>query len=124
MDPDWARHCNASDIAVDRKGIIVSFSDGRQHRVTVVNEVDEYILSAIVARPSTVAAIPDLALKVWVKNRAVSLVGFRIDRRGQLIGETWVPKCGITTEEFQLYLRTLAAEADRFEYSLTGRDKE
>jgi len=54
----------------------------------------------------------------------MSLMGFRIDRRGRLVGEAWVPKAGLTGEEFQLYVRHLAVEADRFEYGLTGRDSE
>lgn len=70
------------------------------------------------------ASLPDLPLKIWSRNRVVSLIGFRIDHRGRLVGEAWVPKVGITKSEFQLYLRTVAVEADRFEYTLTGRDSE
>jgi hypothetical protein len=40
------------------------------------------------------------------------------------VGEAWIPKAGLTESEFQLYVRTLAIEADRFEYALTGRDSE
>lgn len=104
--------------------IVITFRDERHHRVTVEVETEEYVLSALVARQSIVASLPDLPLQVWIRTRAVSLVGFRIDHRGRLVSEAWVPKAGITESEFQLYLRTLAVEADRFEYILTGRDAE
>jgi hypothetical protein len=41
-----------------------------------------------------------------------------------LIAEAWIPKAGLTAEEFQLYVRTVALESDRFEYVLTGKDVE
>ena len=92
--------------------------------MTVDELEDEFHLRAIVVRQSIVDALPNLPLQIWVRNRAVSLVGFRIDHRRRLVAEAWVPKAGITESEFQLYLRTLAVEADRFEYALTGRDSE
>lgn len=124
MVAEWAKFCQASDLVVDGTNIVITFRDERRHRVTVEEEDDEYVLRAFVVRQSTVDALPDLPLQIWVRNRAVSLVGFRIDHRRRLVGEAWVPKVGITESEFQLYLRTLAVEADRFEYALTGRDSE
>jgi hypothetical protein len=41
-----------------------------------------------------------------------------------VVGEAWVPKEGLTAEEFQVYVRAVATESDRFEYALTGRDVE
>ena len=124
MVAEWAKFCKAADLVVDGPHISITFGDDRRHRVTVEEEANEYVLRAFVVRQATVDAIPNLPLQVWVRNRAVSLVGFRIDHRGRLVGEAWVPKAGITESEFQLYVRTLAIEADRFEYSLTGRDLE
>lgn len=124
MIDEWTKFCQSSDLIVDGSSIVITFRDERRHRVTVEEEADEYVLRAFVVRQSTVDAIPDLPLQIWVRNRAVSLVGFRIDHRRRLVGEAWVPKAGITESEFQLYLRTLAVEADRFEYTLTGRDVE
>ena len=45
-------------------------------------------------------------------------------RRGRVVAGAWVPKAGLTQEEFQLYVRAVAVESDRFEYRLTGRDNE
>lgn len=124
MGAKWVKFCGARDLVVEQPHVRITFSDDRSHRVTVDEEADEYRLRAFVVRQSIVASLPDLPLQIWIRNRAVSLVGFRIDRQGRLIGEAWVPKASITESEFQLYLRTLAVEADRFEYALTGRDSE
>ena len=52
------------------------------------------------------------------------MIEFRVDRRGRLVGEAWVPKPGLDADEFLLYVRRVAEECDRFEYILTGRDVE
>ncbi|MGD9854329.1 MAG: hypothetical protein AB7U20_05195 [Planctomycetaceae bacterium] len=124
MAKDWASYCNAPDLTVDGPHITLDFGDDRRHLVTVKEEPDAYIISGFVARQAVVASLPNLPVDIWLRNRAVTLMGFRIDRRGRLLGEAWVPKIGLTAEEFQLYLRTVAVECDRFEYILTGRDVE
>ena len=85
---------------------------------------DDYLISAFVVRQAVVSSIMELPLQAWIRNRATQLVGFRVDRQGRLRAEAWVPKAGLTAEEFQLYVRRVAAESDRFEYLLTGRDIE
>ena len=120
MAASWEQFCNAPDFEVDGPSIAVKFAEERSHTVTVKEQPDTYVLSAVVARQA-VLAFDDLPLEVWLKNRSVTLVGFRIDRRGRLIGEAWVPKAGLDAGEFQVYVRTLAIECDRFEYLLTGR---
>jgi len=124
MAAEWSRLCKAKDLTVDGAHIDVGFGDGRRHRVTVTELEDAYLLSGVVARRSAVTDSSGLMPQVWLRNRATALVGFRIDQRGRLVGEAWVPKPEITADEFQLYVRTVAAECDRFEYVLTGRDVE
>jgi hypothetical protein len=125
MANDWRTMCNATDLKVDDTEVTVTFPDQRSHRVTVSEVGEEFLLNAIVARPATVRAAGDsLPLDTWVRNRAVNLVGFRIDEKDRLVSESWVPKAGLTAEEFQFHLRSIAIESDRFEYALTGRDVE
>lgn len=124
MNVDWKSLCIAEDLVVEDADVLINLGDDRSHRVRVHETDDEIVLRAFVVRQAVVSSIPDLPLRVWQRNRAMSLMGFRIDRRGRLVGETWVPKAGLTAEEFQLYVRHLAVEADRFEYGLTGRDSE
>lgn len=54
----------------------------------------------------------------------MQLVGFRMDQKGRLVGEAWMPKVGLGREEFLLYVRRVASECDLFEYSVTGKDCE
>ena len=124
MSAEWEVLCRGADFLVEAPLVHVQLGDQRRHRVTVEEHGSEYLLSAIVVRRSVVGSDPGLALEAWLRNRTTRLVGFRIDTRGRLIGEAWVPKAGLTAEEFQLVARTVAAECDRFEYALTGRDVE
>lgn len=124
MSDNWEHLCTGAGFVVEPPHIEVQLGDLRQHRVTVEEHGSEYLLSAFVVRQSVVGSAPGLAMEAWLRNRATRLVGFRIDVRGRLIGEAWVPKAGLTAEEFQLIARTVAAECDRFEYALTGRDVE
>ena len=48
-------------------------------------------------------------------------MGFRVDQK-RLIAEAIAPTMGLTETEFLVYLRAVAAEADRMELVLTGRD--
>lgn len=125
MAADWVRFCSRSeDLAVSEPHVDVRFGDGRRHRVTVKDEGDYYLIGGCVVRQAIVTSIYDLPVRAWTRNRATQLVGFRIDRRLWLVGEAWLPKEGITREEFQMYLRRVAYECDRLEYLLSGRDAE
>jgi hypothetical protein len=85
---------------------------------------DYFELSTMVAKRGRLEEISDVAIRVWKRNRLTRLVGFRIDQRGHLVGDSWIPKAGLSSDEFLLVLRRLAAESDRLEYLLTGRDVE
>jgi len=124
MVANWPRYCRVTDMVVDEPTIDVAFSNDRKHRVVVTENDDSFLISGVVIRRSIVSSLSDLPPQMWLRNRAVSLVGFRIDRRGRLIGESCLPKAGISPDEFQLYVRTVAIECDRFEYHLTGSDAE
>ena len=122
--PEWTALCRAKDLRIEANGIEVQFGDGRRHRV-IVEDVDEaYQVSAFVVRQNVVTNTPTLPIDCWVRNRATDIVGFRIDERSRLKAEAWIPKQGLTAAEFQLCVRSVAAEADRFEYVLTGQDRE
>ncbi len=59
----------------------------------------------------------------WKRNRFSDLIGFKIDGRGRLVGEAWVPVAGLDAEEWALYVGTVARTCDRVEYLLSGRDE-
>src|SRR5688572_17913857 len=124
MVADWTPLCRARDLTIHENHVDVTFKDGRRHRVIVTDEGDVYRIRGIVVRRATVTSVPNLPVQIWRRNRTTHLVGFRIDRKMRLVAEAWAAKPGLTVEEFQLYLRTVAAECGRFEYILTGRDVE
>jgi hypothetical protein len=121
---DWARFCRTAGLRVVGDTIIVKLAENRHHRVTVRDSGATYELQAIVARTATLNHSDDIPLLAWRRNRSSQLVGYRVDQRNRLIGEAWVPKAGLTTEEFRTYVLRLASECDRFEYLLTGMDSE
>lgn len=122
---DWRRICRGeAGFSVEDDSIVVALADERRHRVEIGDTEDCYELLGVVARRSVVESVPECALRAWQRNRTTALVGFRIDRRGRLVGEAWVPKAGLTREELVTYVRAVAAECDRFEYVLTGQDRE
>jgi hypothetical protein len=124
MNVNWWQFCKADGFVADDDGVEVRFDNGRSQKVAVEDRGDAFLLRSIVARQAVVNEVPDAALRAWVRNRSAFLVGFRVDERGRVVGETWIPKAGITNSEFQIVLRHLATESDRFEFQLTGRDYE
>ena len=124
MQLDWKSLSRAAGFKIEDDEICVSLGTGRKQVVQVADAGGTIHLLSFVARAAIVAQIEDAAIQAWQRNRAVALVGFRVDQKGRLLGESWVPKIGLTEIEFQLYVRTLAVECDRFEHQLTGRDVE
>ena len=122
MAAEWRRLCRGREFSVSVNDVLVDLRDGRRHRVTVDDMDDSYRLTAVVAGAAVAADVEDLPIRTWQRNRGTELVGFRIDKRGRLIGESWVPKAGLSAAEFQLYIHTVAAECDRYEFELTGKD--
>jgi hypothetical protein len=122
---EWREFCvGAPDLIQDNSGVTVQFSNGRRQRIDVRPGVGVIELRGVVARRAVAVQIERVVLVAWEHNRATSLVGFRIDDRGRLVGECWVPTPGLTRDEFLFYLRSAAAACDLFEYQLTGRDRE
>jgi hypothetical protein len=53
-----------------------------------------------------------------------SLSDFKIAERGTIIGEAWIPIIDLTSDEWSLYVNTLAKGSDRLQYLWTGADQE
>ena len=122
MRAEWKQLLRGPQFRVQGDSVDVDLHDRRRHGVQVVDAEDAWELQAVVASRALVEQSGDLQVRLWLMNRASELVSYRIDQRGRLIAEGWLPKPGTTADEFQLHVRTLAAEADRLEFLLTGKD--
>ena len=123
MSREWVRFCKGDDITVRGQTIVVQLADGRAHSLEVLEEDGAFRLVGTAARRGALSGMKDPDLFVWERNRSTNLVGFRIDKHDRLIGESWVPRCGLTGAEFLIFVRTLAAECDRLEALITGADE-
>jgi hypothetical protein len=121
---EWRRLSKAKNLVLEGDAVVVRFSNGRSQRIAVEDLGDSYRLSTRVVRASMIEDEEELALMAWQRNRRSGLVGFRLDSDGDLVADAWVPKAGLTASEFQLQLQVIGTEADRFEYALTGADRE
>lgn len=120
---EWKRWCkDADDFSVRGATIDVALPDGRRHLVDVDANDREVRLTGRVASRGALSRLERPELWVWKRNRVVPLVALRIDRYDALIGELVVPVAGIDANEFQGFVRLLAAECDRVEFLLTGED--
>ena len=122
---DWMAFCRGAErISIDGESAVLVMTGDRRQRVEIRETPDTYEFMSVVVRPSVVASVPDVPLRAWRRNRAMQSVGFRVDRKGRLVGEAWVPKAGLSRDEFLLSVRRCAAECDLFEFHLTGKDSE
>ena len=122
---DWRPFCvGVQGFRADESGVTVDLGHSRQHRVEVGAGADAFELTGIVARRAIAAGVDDVVLAAWKRNRTATLVGFRRDERGRLVGHSWVPTAGLGSDEFVFYVRSLAAACDLFEFQLTGKDRE
>ena len=121
---DWKLWCNGVDHIVvghDEMEVVI---DEKRRRLILRETSETLELTGIVVRPAALKIIPNVQLRAWRRNRPTQLVGFRVDRKKRLIGEAWVPKAGLTRDEFLLYVNRVVAECELFEYRLTGKNRE
>lgn len=123
MSVDWRRLVIRKDKEVGDDRVKFVFESGRTQTVRV-DEMDDgsLRLSSTILGATRAGEHENLLTRIWQKNRLRELVGFRIDRAGRLVGEAWLNTAGLTRDELELYLRTLATASDELEHLLTGQD--
>jgi hypothetical protein len=119
---NWRAMVRAPGLQLDGDAVIVQVSKQRSHRVVVQELESTLALHAVVARAAAVEGVVDLVQRLWRHNRGAQFVSFRLDHRGRVCAEGWVPKVGLTAQELQLVIRRVAAESDQLEFLLTGED--
>lgn len=128
MSTDWRGLSKEAGLAVSGDGLLIRFPDGRQQQVSVDSGDGQALrVWSVAASPSRVTAAvgrgESAHLLAWRRNRASDLVGFKVDGRGRLIGEAWVPIAGLDAGEWRTYVTAVAQACDRTEYLLSGRDE-
>lgn len=126
MSIKWRGLCREARLPIDGSAIKVRFADERGHTVYVDNstlEGDAVRVWAVAARPSAVEGMSEPESFAAFRNRRSDVVGFKLDRKGRLIGEAWIPADGLDAEEWGVYVRAVAQACDWLEYQLTGRDE-
>ncbi len=116
----WSRQGPVLDIEL--------WEGGRRQKIHLSRIGTTYRFLSVVAGKAFVTksarAWRDLARRAWRKNDLKEIVTFSFDRRDRLIGVIEQPADTLFKEELVLYIETLARECDRFEYQLTGQDRE
>ena len=113
----WQRDGNRVRISLAR--------NGRSQVVRLARRKDRYVFSSVIARVNAVNENRrSLAFRIWRRNALKAVVMFTIDRRERVIGLIDQPIESMHTKELKFYVQTLARECDRFEYILTGVDRQ
>lgn len=108
--------------------IKIAISGGsRQQKVNISRNSNLYEISSIVLRGKAIKNdknLYDIAYRAFRKNAHKELVNFSFDNNGNLVGLITQPVEYLHDAELKLYINVIAQECDRFEYKLTGEDKE
>jgi hypothetical protein len=59
----------------------------------------------------------------WERNRLSDLMGFSVDGRGRLIGETWIADEAMTPDTLSLHVHEVARVCDWHEFRLSAKDE-
>jgi len=107
----------------------ISVPVGSSSQVISVDDsfsADALRLQSVIATGKILDAVVDTTYLryAWERNRFSDLVGFTVDRRQRLLGESWVPLDGLQSKELALQLRELARVCDWHEFRLTGENIE
>jgi hypothetical protein len=125
MSADWRALSRRADLRPIGTEIRVKLHGNRSQVVNVEETSDGSLrLWSVTAKPGPVRQLSDPDLAAWTRNRLTELVGFYVDGRDRMIGETWLPTAGLTAAEWKFAVYNLARTCDRFEYLLTGRDED
>lgn len=126
MSADWRAVAKAAGYRVVGSEITVDLWAGRRQTVSVDDRhaPDAIRLSSVILGPNKTSQLAEgTPLEyAWERNRLSDLMGFSVDTKGRLIGESWIPLEGMTVEEFALHLDEVARVCDWHELRLTGVD--
>lgn len=108
-----------------KRGLVrVGFPNGRSQSVRYELDGDMYRFRSTILLPAAAKSLDldRLAVELLERNRTTRVVTFSLTGNGHV--EAWIDQRASTLypDELRFYLTTLAAEADRLEYLLSGKD--
>lgn len=124
MRAEWTKACRAAGMEVTGDQVRVALGHEGAHRIEVVEEQAVVRLTGVVLKAAGVRERAWVAEAVLDRNRSARLLGYRVDGQGRLVGQALMPAAGLTGEELAFRIKLLAADCNRFEYVLAGRDEE
>lgn len=125
MSAEWSRLARECGLAIDDKGRLeVQCAGDRKHRVRIEETPDFLRIWSVVITRAALKSLDVDEVSFWEQNRYRELVGFKVDANGKLVGEAWLPRNGVSSEEFSFVVSLVAKACDDMEYLLTGRDSE
>lgn len=111
-----------------RSIIVPTLGGTRKHAVRTQIQDGRICLYSVVLRardiPRSNRKKLDLIYRAWRKNALKEFVAFSFDEDGNLAGVIKTPLSTLIDSQLIQYIEILAIEADRFEYKLTGQDRE
>jgi hypothetical protein len=126
LNADWRIVAAHLGHKVSDGEIIFNFPNKRQQRVFVdeASEATAVRLWSVILGPSATAELSDGSPLeyAWERNRLSDLIGFSVDQRGRLIGETWISAVAVGRDLFDFHLSELARVCDWHELRLSGAD--
>jgi hypothetical protein len=126
LNGEWRSHAKATGYKVVGSSITVNTSADRRQEVVIDESFDSDVIRlwSVILGPSATSDLGEgQPLEyAWERNRLSELIGFSVDSRGRLIGESWVPVDGLTAQVFALHLAEIARVCDWHELRLSGAD--
>ena len=126
MSGEWRSHAKASGHKVIGSTITVSVGSGRRQEVVIDESLDSEVIRlwSVILGPTATSELGDghPLEYAWERNRLSDLIGFSVDSRGRLIGESWVPVRDLTAQVFALHVAEIARVCDWHELRLSGAD--
>lgn len=123
---DWRSFAKQMGHAFDGTTVTVALANHRTQRVAIDEQRDGSTIrlwSAIASKTRLDKLGHDHPVEyAWERNRLSDLVGFTLDGKGRLIGETWIPTVEMTAEIFRLHVEEVARVCDWHEMRLSGDD--
>lgn len=126
MSGEWRDYARAAGHRVQGSGIQVILEANRA-QVIMVDESsapNAIRLWSVILGPSATADLEggQPLEYAWERNRLSDLLGFTVDARGRLIGESWFPLDGLTADVLRIHVAELARVCDWHEFRLSGVD--